>query len=206
MTTPAARVVALAALVLMGCEKAPVPVDATAPGVPSPALAKAPKSTSFLFSKIPAAVATQSIASPTTGMSTIVFQMNAAQAAGIVVKQFGFMISGSLQAGDVGNYQLLYYPQGLGKPSVIMGGNNGSTWVAPGGFTFIYIDLASPITIPKGNTFTAVFELRADVSGTGSFFFYPRVQTCLVNAGTGDKDVAWFGGDLPLQGDTYRVN
>ena len=195
--------IALATSILaLGCETsvAPVtPTHASAVGARTPAL------TSFTFTTLPALVADQAITSPVLGLETIVFQMDASRADGLTIKQMGFMISGSLQAGDVGNYQLVYYPEGLGKPGVIMGTNDGSTWVAPGGTTLLYIDLASPITITK-KKFTAVFSLRADVNGTGTFFFDPRVQTCLINDGTVDKDVAWFGGDLPLQGDVYHVN
>lgn len=189
-------------IVALGCE---TPV---APVVPKPTSAlstKTPALTSFTFTKLPATVADQTITSPALGLETIVFQVDASRADGLTIKQVGFMISGSLQAGDVGNYQLVYYPDGLAKPGVVMGTNDGSTWVAPGGTTLLYIDLASPITITK-KKFTAIFSLRADVTGTGTFFFDPRVQTCLINDGTTDKDVAWFGGDLPLQGDVYHVN
>ena len=189
-------------LLALGCETSVAPVTPTQ----APALSvKTPALTSFTFTKLPALVADQAITSPALGLETIVFQMDASRADGLTIKQLGFMISGSLQAGDVGNYQLVYYPEGLDKPAVIMGTNDGSTWVAPGGTTLLYIDLASPITITK-KKFTAVFSLRADVTGTGTFFFDPRIQTLLINDGTVDKDVAWFGGDLPLQGDVYRVN
>ena len=200
--TTALGIVLVASLVALGCDQGAPTAAKTAPAVS----AKAAKLTSFTFTKIPAAIANQTIASPAAGLETIVFQMDAARAAGMVVKQFGFMISGSLQAGDVGNYTLLYYPKGLDKPGVVMGTNDGSTWVAPGGNTFIFITLASPITIPNGKSFTAVFALRADVTGTGAFFFDSRVQTCLVNDGSGDTDVGTLGGDLPLQGDVYFVN
>ena len=194
-----------ASLAAIACEQASLP---EAPRAPTAVGAKAAKTTSFTFTKVPATYATHAITSPATGLETIAFSMVATQAEGIVVKQLGFMISGSLQAGDVGNYQLVYYPDGLSKPGVVVGTNDGSTWVAPGGSpsSFIYIDLATPITIPKGKSFTAYFALRADVTGTGAFFFDPRVQTCLVNDGTGDTDVGALGGDLPLQGDTYHVN
>ena len=189
-------------IVALGCETSVAPVIPT----PTSALStKTPGLTSFTFTKVPPAVADQTITSPALGFETIVFQMDASRADGLTIKQLGFMISGSLQAGDVGNYQLVYYPQGVGKPGVVMGTNDGSTWVAPGGTTLLYIDLASPITITKKKV-TAIFSLRADVIGTGAFFFDTRVQTCLINDGTTDKDVAWFGGDLPLQGDVYRVN
>ena len=192
-----------AALAANACDRTSAPDVTTAPTVVS---AKIAKLTSFTFTKIPAAVATHAITSPAVGLETIVFQMDAAQADGFVVKQLAFMISGSLQAGAVGNYELLYYPDGLSKPPVSLGTNTGANWVAPGGApsSFIAFDF-TPITI-KRKSFTAVFALRADVTGTGSFFFYPRVQTCLVDDGTGARDVAWFGGDLPLQGDTYNVN
>lgn len=193
-----------ASFVTSGCEQPP-PV---APRVSAAVEAKVPMPTSFTFTKVPATYATHAVTSPATNLETIVFSMVADRAEGIVVKQFGFMISGSLQAGDVGNYQLVYYPKGLSKPGVVVGTNDGSTWVAPGSSpsSFIYIDLASPITIPKGKSFTAYFALLADVTGAGTFFFDPRVQTCLVNAGGADQDVAWFGGDLPLQGDVFNVN
>jgi hypothetical protein len=187
------------------CDSVPAP---DAPRAPTAVSSRVVQPTSFTFTKVPAGYATHAIASPVAALETIVFQLTATQAAGITVKQFGFMISGSLQAGDVRNYQLVYYPDGLAKPGVVLGTNSGATWVAPGGSpsSFIYIGLATPITVPKGKTFTAYFALRADVTGTGAFFFYPRVQTCTVDAGTGDKDVAWFGGDLPLQGDQFTVN
>lgn len=195
-------VLALALLPSAACEKA-----ALAPAAPHAAAARL-SLTSITFTKIPPAQANHSIASPLAGLETIVFQMNASQAAGVVVKQFGFMIAGSLQTGDVANYQLFYYPQGLANPGVLVGTNNGSTWAPPGGSpsSFIYIDLSSPLTIPKGKSFTAIFALRADVTGLGTFFFYPRVQTCLVTEAGVDKDVTWLGGDLPLQGDVYYVN
>lgn len=195
-------VLALTFLPSVACEKAPL-----APAAPAAAAAKV-RLTSITFTKIPPAQVNHSIASPLAGLETIVFQMNALQAEGVVVKQFGFMIAGSLQVGDVGNYQLIYYPQGLANPGVVLGTNDGSTWAPPGGSaaSFIYLNLSTPLTIPKGKSFTAIFALRADVTGTGTFFFYPRVQTCLVNNGGLDQDVTWLGGDLPLQGDVYYVN
>lgn len=203
MTRPITAAIALATSMLaLGCETPVAPVTSTQASAVS---ARTPALTSFTFTKLPALVAVQTMTSPKSGFETIVFQVDASRADGLTIKQMGFMISGSLQAGDVGNYQLVYYPQGLGKPGVVMGTNDGSTWVAPGGTTLLYIDLASPITITK-KKFTAIFSLRADVTGTGTFFFDPRVQTCLINDGTADKDVAWFGGDLPLQGDRYNVN
>ena len=203
MTRSITAAIALATSILaLGCETSVGPVTPTQSAAVS---ARTPALTSFTFTKLPALVADQAITSPILGLETIVFQMDASRAEGLTIKQLGFMISGSLQAGDVGNYQLVYYPQGLDKPAVVMGTNDGSTWVAPGGTTLLYIDLASPITITK-KKFTAVFSLRADVTGTGTFFFDPRIQTLLINDGTVDKDVAWFGGDLPLQGDVYRVN
>ena len=203
MTRGITAAIALATSILaLGCESSVGPVS---PTQASALNARTPALTSFTFTKLPAIVADQAITSPVLGLETIVFEMDASRADGLTIKQLGFMISGSLQAGDVGNYQLVYYPQGLDKPGVIMGTNDGSTWVAPGGTTLLYIDLASPITITK-RKFTAVFSLRADVTGTGTFFFDPRIQTLLINDGTVDKDVAWFGGDLPLQGDVYRVN
>ena len=203
MTRTLTAAIALAtSMFALGCETSVAPVAPT----PTSALStKIPSLTSFTFTKLPAAIADRAITSPALGLETIVFQMDAGRADGLTIKQLGFMISGSLQQGDVGNYQLVYYPQGLDKPGVVMGTNDGSTWVAPGGTTLLYIDLASPITITK-KKFTAIFSLRADVIGTGTFFFNPRVQTCLINDGTTDKDVAWFGGDLPLQGDIYHVN
>ena len=206
MRSTAAVCAALAtSLVASGCERTSPP---EAPSGPAAVDAKVVRMTSFTFTKVPATVATHAITSPLTSLETIVFSMVATQAQGMVVKQFGFMISGSLQAGDVGGYELLYYPAGLSKPAVVIGTNDGSTWVAPGGSpsSFIYFTLASPITIPKGKSFTAYFALRANVVGAGTFFFYPRVQTCLVNAGAADLDVAWFGGDLPLEGDQFNVN
>jgi hypothetical protein len=197
---------ALAALLAAsGCEQASAP---EAPRTPATVDASKVRTTSFNFTKVPAAVATQAITSPVGSLETIVFSMVATEAQGMVVKQFGFAISGSLQAGDVGGYELVYYPKGPSKPGVVVGTNDGSTWVAPGGSpgSFIYFDLASPITIPKGKSFTAYFALRANVTGAGTFFFYPTVQTCLVNAGGVDQDVAWFGGDLPLRGDLFNVN
>jgi hypothetical protein len=199
----AASVALAVAIATVSCDRAPMPDATTAPVVAS---AKQARLTSFTFTKIPAAVASHAITSPAVGLETIVFQMDAEQADGFVVQQLAFMISGSLQAGDVVHYQLFYYPDGLSKPPVLLGTNEGANWVAPGGApsSFITFDFA-PITIKK-KSFTAVFALRADVVGTGTFFFDPRVQTCLVDDGTGARDVAWFGGDLPLQGDTYRVN
>lgn len=198
----AGSILLAAAVFTAGCESSVGPV---APSQVPVASAKLPALTAFTFTTIPATVATQAITSPSLALETIVFQMDASRAEGLTVKQLGFMIAGSLQAGDVGNYQLVYYPDGLSKPGVVMGTNDGSTWVAPGGNTLLYIDLASPITITK-KRFTAVFSLRADVTGTGTFFFYPRVQTALISDGVTDKDVAWFGGDLPLQGNVYNVN
>ena len=205
MTRATAVFAALAAsLVATACDNAATPAPLTAPA----AAAAKVQQTSFTFSKTPPTYATQTVASPATGLETIRFSMVASGAAGIVVKQFGFMISGSLQAGDVGHYQLIYYPDGPKKPGVVMGTNEGTNWVAPGGSpsSFINIDLATPITIPKGKEFTAYFALQADVTGTGTFFFYPSVQTCLVNEAGVDKDVTWLGGDLPLRGDVFNVN
>ena len=206
MKRSATLFVALAtSLVAAGCADAPT---SAAPPTATPATAKAPAPTSFTFTNAPATLADQAITSPANGLQAMLFRVDAISAAGLTVKQLGFMISGSLQAGDVGNYQLVYYPKGPGKPGILSGTNTGANWVAPGGdpTSFITFDLATPITIPKDKPFTAWFGLFADVTGTGTFFFYPSAQTALVNNGVIDQDVTWFGGDLPLRGTVFHVN
>src|SRR5438128_11048966 len=95
----AAAVAVAVAIVTVSCDRAPATDTMTAPVVSS---AKQARLTSFTFTKLPAAVASHAITSPAAGLQTIVFQMDAVRADGFVVKQLAFMISGSLQAGNVG--------------------------------------------------------------------------------------------------------
>lgn len=192
-------VVAISAAVLAcgGTSSVDDPVAAMASG------AKV-KASPFTFTKIPATWAAHAVASPVQGLDAMTFEMTASAAKGDILMAMAFMISGTLQAGDVANYQLLYFPDGLKKPGVVVGSNDGSTW-APGPTTSIVsIDLTAPITM--GQNFKGDFILRLDVNGAGSFFFSPQLQTAAVDVGGVLTLLTGATCDLPLPGDTFYVN
>jgi hypothetical protein len=160
--------------------------------------------TPWTFTKIPTTPATQNVAAPVQGLDALVFEMTGSAVKGDVVKAMAFMITGTLQAGSLTSFQLVYFPAGLKKPGVVVGTNDGSSW-APGPTTSIVsIDLTSPIT--TGPNFKADFILRVDVNGAGSFFFTPELRTATVDVGGVPTLLTGATCDLPLPGDTFYVN
>jgi hypothetical protein len=162
------------------------------------------KPSPWTFTKIPSAWAAHTVASPALGLDAMAFEMTASGAKGDVVTSMAFMITGTVQAGDLASFQLFYFPGGLDKAGSLVGSNDGSTF-APGPTTSIVpIDLTAPITV--GQKFKGDFVLRVDVIGTGSFFFSPQLQTVTVDVAGVPTFLVGATCALPLPGDTFNVN
>ena len=97
---------------------------------------------------------------------------------GTALTQVDFMLIGSLQPGDLANFQLIYYPGGRNKPGVVIASNDGSTWV-PGPTSFLNLRLATPLVL--GSTFKGFFALLVDVNGSRSYNFAPLLQMVTIS-------------------------
>jgi hypothetical protein len=160
------------------------------------------------FTKSPAPWASHAVGSSALGVDAMVVNVSATGIGLARVTRMAFMVTGTLHTAEVGNYQLVYYPNGLSGSGLVVGSSSGSSW-APGITTSIVsIALASPLALSFDSTTgisSGVFMLRADVSAARSFFFQPQLQTVTVeNAGV-ERPVTTTG-DLPLLGDSFYVN
>jgi hypothetical protein len=132
-----------------------------------------------------------------------VFHVTASAVAPTRLVRMAFQVMGTVQSADVTNYELVYYPAGLGTAGVVVGTNAGATF-APGAPTSIVsVDVANPIAL-QGN-FAGFFGLRAAVQGTRAFFVTAQLQTVTVENG-GVERFLMETEDLPMSGDMYYVN
>jgi hypothetical protein len=135
-------------------------------------------------------------------VNAMVFTVSANGVAQTRVTKMGFMVTGTLQNSDVANFQLVFYPNGVASPGVVVGSSTGSTWAPGKTSSIVNIDLASPFDVQ--GAFTGIFELRVDVNGVRSFDFQPQLQTVTVASGVVEQYVLDTD-DLPLPGDSLVV-
>ena len=168
------------------------------------ASADARADTTWTFTKSPAAQAIYA-AQPQPGFDAMVFNVGATGVGLTHVTRMAFVLKGRVHAPQVANFDLVYYPAGIGGPGVVVGSNAGAGFAPAGPRSVVNIDLASPIAV-QGD-FTGAFALRMDVNGAGasSFFFAPRLQTVTIEQGGIVQDLVQTE-DLPMQGDTFYVN
>jgi hypothetical protein len=197
-------IVAAFAAVTIGCQKAspaaPGPVDAAAAGVAG-AAATVAKATLFTFTKVPAPVGEISIA-PGPDVQIYAFHLDTDRTKDTELTSLSFMISGSLQAGSLSNFRLVFYPNGFGKAGIVVATNDGSAWT-PGPSNFMTLRLAG-FVLPQN--FRGDFGVLADVSGS-SYFFWEQMQTATITVNGVEQPLENpTTCDLPLLGDTFRVN
>ena len=136
-------------------------------------------------------------------VDAMVFNVTAAAVAPTNITRMAFVVSGTVKNAELANFQLVYYPNGLAAPGVVVGSNAAAAF-APGGTTdTVSIDLATPIAL-QGN-YSGMFALRGDVNGVRSFFFAPRLQTVTVVQGAAERFLIETE-DLPMSGSTFYVN
>ena len=200
------RVLAFVAVtcVVGGCERAPTPLSPTDGNAVTPALS-AVKAATYVFAKIPPQVLDHTINSG-RDVQAFVFSLNTTATKGDALAEVAFMISGSVQAGNLSNFRLVYYPQGLTKPGTVIAANDGSTW-APGPTPADFLRLR-PAAFVLPQNFKGVFALVLDVNaGAAPYFFWTRLQTAnAVINGVEQLLVNPMEQELPLQGDTFHVN
>jgi hypothetical protein len=151
---------------------------------------------------MPVAPASYAVAAA-PGLDAMVFNVTAAGVGPTRVTRMSFVVKGSVNTREVANFQLVYYPAGLGNPGYVVGSNAGTGFAPAGKTSTIDIDLASPIAFE--GSFAGDFALRVDVSGTRSYFFTPRLQTVTIESG-GLVRYLTETEDLPMQGDLFYVN
>jgi hypothetical protein len=140
---------------------------------------------------------------PAPAIDAMVFNVSATGVGPTRVTRMTFVVKGTVHTSEVANFQLVYYPAGLGSPGVVVGSNAGVGFAPPGKTSIVHIDLATPIDF-QGN-FTGDFSLKMDVNGARSYFFTPRLQTVTIESAGVARFVSETG-DLPLQGDMIYVN
>lgn len=200
------RVLAFVAVtcVVGGCDQASTPLSPTA-GNGLTSAQTAVKGATYFFAKIPTAVGQQTIA-PSPDVQAFVFSLDTTGTKGDALAELAFMINGSVQAGNLSNFRLVYYPQGLTKPGTVIAFNDGSTW-APGSTPADFLRLR-PNAFVLSQKFRGVFALVLDVNaGAGPYMFWARLQTAnAVINGVEQLLVNPMEQELPLQGDTFWVN
>jgi hypothetical protein len=205
-TVSSILIVAAIAAVTIGCQKAsptaPGSADATAAGFAG-AAATAAKATLFTFTKVPAPVSNVSIAAG-ADVQIYAFHLDTDRTRDIELTSLSFMISGSLQAGSLSNFRLVFYPNGFDKAGTVVATNDGSAWT-PGPFPSNFMTLRlTGFVLPQN--FRGDFGVLADVSGS-SYFFWEQMQTATITVnGVEQPLVNPTTCDLPLLGDTFHVN
>ena len=205
-TVSSTLVVAAIAAACLACERstptAPGATDAITAGLTgaSGAAAKAP--TLFTFTKVPTAVSNVSIAAG-PDVQIYAFHLDTDRTKGIALTSLAFMISGSLQAGSLSNFRLVFYPNGFGKPGTVVAVNDGAGWT-PGPLPSNFLTLTmTGFSLPQN--FRGDFGVLADVTGS-SFFFWEQMQTATITVNGVEQPLENpTTCDLPLLGDTFHV-
>ena len=197
--TPVVAAIA-GAFALGACDKATSPV---APPT-SVALVKQVKPF-FSFTKIPVGFASINIA-PGPNVTALLFTLETTGTKSTVVTQMAFQLNGNAGPADITNFRLVYFPNGVNKPSVIVGTNDGSTWIGPGGTAanFMTIDLSAPVEL--STNFRGVFALVLDANATQPYIFQPILQTATISVAGVVQGLPSSTCDLPLAGDGFSVS
>ena len=107
---------------------------------------------------------------PSTVGDSIAFDVVANGVAATKITAMSFMVMGSVQPGDVSNFTLVYYPNGLANPGVVVGSNAGATW-SHGGPKSSIVTVQIPQGIPVAGAWTGSFAVQTDILGPRQFFF-----------------------------------
>jgi hypothetical protein len=158
----------------------------------------------FAFTKLPAAQTSLSTSASAQTVDALAFEMRSIDPSATTVTKMSFQITGTLPVGTLSNLELISFPNGLSAPGVVVGTNDGSTWGHDAKRAMVEIQLAVPVTLQQNTSNT--FVLRAKVSGASSFFFNPDVHVVTVSSNGLVRPLIAETEDLPLPGDTFRVN
>lgn len=166
--------------------------------------ANAKATSPWTFTKTPAGFANYSIAAPSPAFSALAFHMESRGTKDSAVTQMAFMITGTVQVGDLANFQLVYFPDGTRKPGVVVGTNDGSTWAPGATSSVVPVDLVTPLVLSQN--FKGDFALLVDVNGLAKFFFSPELSTVTIDVAGVPQLLVGGTCDLPLPGDQFNVN
>jgi hypothetical protein len=158
----------------------------------------------FTFTKLPAGKQALAVSTAAQAVDAVVFQMSSTDLAAATVTRMSFLITGNLPIGSLFNLDLVYFPNGLAAPGVIVGTNDGSTWARSAKQALIEISLAAPLTVQQNTSH--FFALRPSVKGASSFFFTSDVYVVTVSSDGVERRLIGETEDLPLPGDTFHVN
>ncbi len=188
-----------------GCQRASTPLSPT-DGDAVTTAQTAVKAATYVFAKIPPQILDHTIA-PGRDVQAFVFSLDTTATKGDALAELAFMVSGSVQAGNLSNFRLVYYPQGVTRPGTVIAVNDGSAWV-PGSTPATFLRLRPAAFVLPQNVKGAVFALVLDVNaGAAPYFFWTRLQTAsAVINGVEQLLVNPMEQELPLQGDTFHVN
>lgn len=156
----------------------------------------------WTFAKTNGAWTPTAVAPSTAGIDALVFNVATTAVPLEVVKQMTFQVTGTGRTAEVANFQLVFYPDGLGTPGIVVGSNTGTGW-GPGQSHVVTIDLHTPVAFRGANS--GFFALRVDVNGPRTFFFQPELRTVTV-VSAGVARLVRETEDLPLPGDSFFVN
>lgn len=190
------------AFVLGACEPAASPVaPPTAATLTKPINPKP----FYSFTKSPVTHADYNIA-PSGGVTAFLFSLETTGTKSVVVTQMAFQFFGTVRPGDITNFQIIYFADGLAKPGVVVGTNDGATWIGPGGTAanFVTINFSTPVVLSQN--FKGFFALQLDANATQPFFFQPQMQTMTISVGGVEQALPSSTCDLPLGGDTFYVS
>ena len=199
-------VVAAIAAVSLACETiaptAPGAAETITTGVAGGSAVAVKTATLFTFTKVPTPVSDVSIAAG-PDVQIYAFHLDTDRTKGVALTSLSFMISGSLQAGVLSNFRLVFYQNGFGKPGTVVATNDGAGWT-PGPFPSNFMTLTmTGFTLPQN--FRGDFGVLADVSGS-SYFFWEQMQTATITVNGVEKPLENpTTCDLPLLGDTFHV-
>ena len=189
-------------LALAACEPIAAPV---APPTSASRTEQAKIKPFYSFTKAPATYTTFSIA-PGPDVTAFLFSLETAGTKSVTVTQMAFQFFGTVRPGDITNFRIVYFADGLAKPGVVLGTNDGTAWIGPGGTAanFVTIDFSTPLVLSQN--FKGFFALELDVNATQPFFFEPQMQTMKIDVGGVVQDLPSSTCDLPLAGDTFNVS
>jgi hypothetical protein len=199
--TSVAAVIA-GAFALGACEPATSPV---APPTSATLVKQVNPKPFYSFTKSPVAYAEHNIA-PSADVTAFLFSLETDGTKSVVVTQMAFQFFGTVHTGDITNFRIVYFADGLNKPGVVVGTNDGSTWLGPGGTAANFVTIVFSIPVVLSQNFKGFFALQLDVNATQPFFFQPQMQTMTISIGGVEQGLPWSTCDLPLAGDTFRVS
>ena len=191
------------AFIIGACEQATSPV---APPSSVAQVKQANPKPFFSFTKVPVGFADVNI-TPGPDVTALLFTLGTTGTKSTSITQLAFEMIGNAGPADITNFRVVFFPNGANKPSVVIGTNDGSTWVGPvpgSPPSFLVIDLSTPIQLTTN--FKGVFALVLDANATRPFIFQPVLAFATINVGGVVQGLPSSTCDLPLFGDGFHVS